>query len=141
MSMCLSPLNCLNDDSSILNCCLVPRIRQEGLIEGTTSLESNSVEDGCGIAVPYKNVMVQDIGSIVVKQRIAVDNTDSGSNKMENWQLTQSDPDTFVLLNELHWHELHVALDVHTSDQSIEVNMSKSSCNLDSRSCNDSSEP
>nr|GEX48294.1 hypothetical protein [Tanacetum cinerariifolium] len=54
---------------------------------------------------------------IVVKHRIGVDNTESGSNKMENWQLNQSDPDTFFLLNELHLHELHVSLDVHTSDQ------------------------
>ncbi|GJY77165.1 hypothetical protein Tco_0482281 [Tanacetum coccineum] len=61
-------------------------------------------------------VSKQEMGRIVVKQRIVVDNTKSGSNKMENWQLKQSDSDTFVLLNELHWHEIHVVLDVHTSD-------------------------
>ncbi|GKF51151.1 hypothetical protein Tco_0147618, partial [Tanacetum coccineum] len=43
--------------------------------------------------------------------------TESGSNKMEDWKPRLSDPDTFVLLNELHLHELHVALDVHISDQ------------------------
>nr|GEV19639.1 reverse transcriptase domain-containing protein [Tanacetum cinerariifolium] len=52
------------------------------------------------------------MGSIVVKQRIAMDNTELGSNKIENWQLKQSDLDTFVFLNELHLHELRVALDV-----------------------------
>ncbi|GJR37856.1 hypothetical protein Tco_1213540 [Tanacetum coccineum] len=59
-------------------------------------------------------VAKQKMGRIVVKHRIAVDNNESGLNKMENWQLKQSDPNTFILLNELHWHELHVALDVHT---------------------------
>nr|GEZ44433.1 hypothetical protein [Tanacetum cinerariifolium] len=34
--------------------------------------------------VHHKKVMVQEMGSIVVKSRIAVDNTESGSNKMEN---------------------------------------------------------
>nr|GFA32610.1 hypothetical protein [Tanacetum cinerariifolium] len=68
--------------------------------------------------VHHKNVVVHEMGSIVVKQRIAVDNTESSLNKMENWQLKQSNPDTFVFLNELHLHELHVALDVYTSDQS-----------------------
>nr|GEV35981.1 hypothetical protein [Tanacetum cinerariifolium] len=74
-------------------------------------------------AAPRPNVnsarpkTTQDLkmGSIVVKQRIVVDNTELGSNKIENWQLKQSDSDTFVFLNELYLHELHVALDVHIS--------------------------
>nr|GEX14663.1 retrovirus-related Pol polyprotein from transposon TNT 1-94 [Tanacetum cinerariifolium] len=68
--------------------------------------------------VCHKNVVVQEMGSIVVKQRIAIDNTEPGSNKMENLQLKQSDSNTFVFLNELHLHELHGGLDVNTSDQS-----------------------
>nr|GEW86265.1 hypothetical protein [Tanacetum cinerariifolium] len=70
------------------------------------------------VAEPLESVVVPEMGMVVVKQRIVVDNTESCSNKMESWQLKQSDLDTFVLLNELHWHELHVSLDVHTSDQS-----------------------
>nr|GFA33618.1 hypothetical protein [Tanacetum cinerariifolium] len=68
--------------------------------------------------VHHKNVVVQEMGSIVVKQMVVMDNIESGLSKMENWQLKQFDLDTFVFLNELYFHELHVSLDVHSSDQS-----------------------
>nr|GEU99084.1 hypothetical protein [Tanacetum cinerariifolium] len=54
----------------------------------------------------YKYVVVQEMCSIVMKERIAVDNTKSGSSKMKNWKLKQSHLDTFIFLNEIYLHEV-----------------------------------